>query len=286
MRLVFVLTFIILVLFSCKSRKYKGFRYIGEGFYYSLVQIGDKAGKSKPGDFLTVNLSYKTIRDSSFFRGTRKFRLKPHITKASLDYCFSKLNLGDSIIYLIPAKVFFEKNLHRNLPVFFDSLDIMKMEVRLLAIQTAAEYEKQKQDFLEWAKNMKLNENAILSTFLRDEKISVPPVREGFYIIPVRQGKGRTVKTGDHLWIRYKGKFLNGEYFDEMANSPLPVDFIYGTRMFLIEGLDRALSYMTEGEKAMVILPSSLAFGQEGSATGLVPPFTSLIYELELIRIE
>ena len=156
----------------------------------------------------------------------------------------------------------------------------------MLAIQTAAEYEKQKRDFLEWAKNMEQTENSILSAFLREEKINISPVREGFYMITVRPGKGRSVNVGDHIWIRYKGKFLDGKYFDEMADSPLPVDFVYGTKMFLIEGLDRALYYMKEGEKVMVILPSSLAFGQEGSATGLIPPFTSLIYELELIRIE
>jgi FKBP-type peptidyl-prolyl cis-trans isomerase FkpA len=286
MRRVIFIIIILLALYSCKSRKYKGFRFIGEDFYYSMIQIGDQNIKSKPGDFLTVNLRYKTMEDSSFFQGIRKFRIKFPTDKASIDHCFSLLCPGDSMIFIFPARIFFEVNLQRSLPAFFDSLDMMKMEVRLLSIQTSDEYEKQKKDFLDWAKDMKQKENAVLFTFLKDEKITIQPVSEGFYIIPVKAGSGRRVKPGDHIWIRYKGKFLNGKYFDGMLNSTSPVDFIYGTQMFLIEGLNQALAYLTEGEKVMVILPSSLAFGQEGSAGGIVPPFTSLIYELELVRIE
>ena len=226
------------------------------------------------------------MKDSIFFHGTRKFRLHPQVKKASLDYCFSMLSEGDSTIFLLPAKILFEENLHRSLPSFFDSTDMMKMEIRLLSIQTAKEYEKQKKEFLRWANAMKLKENVILSTFLKEEKITIPPVKEGFYIIPIYPGNGRRLVKGDHIWIRYKGKFLNGKFFDGTVNQASPIDFIYGTQMFLIEGLDQALSYLTEKEKVMVILPSSLAFGQEGSAGGIVPPFTSLIYELELVRIE
>jgi FKBP-type peptidyl-prolyl cis-trans isomerase FkpA len=286
MRLVFFFIFMVFMACSCKNFRYPGYSHISEDFYCSLIQMGDKDIKPKTGDFLTVILSYKTMDDSVFFHGTRKFRLLSQVKKASLDHCFSILSPGDSTRFLMPAKIFFEENLHRSLPVFFDSKDMMKMDIRLLSIQTAKEYEKQKKEFLRWAKDMKINENVILSTFLKDEKINIPPVKEGFYLIPIHPGNGRRVVKGDHIWIRYKGKFLNGKFFDGTVNLATPVDFIYGTQMFLIEGLDQALSYLAEGEKVMVILPSSLAFGQEGSAGGIVPPFTSLIYELELVRIE
>ena len=42
---------------------------------------------------------------------------------------------------------------------------------------------------------------------------------------------------------------------------------------------------MSEGEKALVILPSDLAFGETGSSTGIIPPFTSLLFEVELKKI-
>jgi len=54
----------------------------------------------------------------------------------------------------------------------------------------------------------------------------------------------------------------------------------------LIDGLDEALGRMYEGEKALVILPSELAFGSFGSAGGIIPPYTTLIYELEVLKVE
>lgn len=42
---------------------------------------------------------------------------------------------------------------------------------------------------------------------------------------------------------------------------------------------------MREGETAIVILPSKLAFGHKGSSSGIIPPYTSVIYELSLNKI-
>ena len=42
---------------------------------------------------------------------------------------------------------------------------------------------------------------------------------------------------------------------------------------------------MTEGEKSLFILPSEIAFGKEGSSTGIIPPYTSLIFEVEVLKV-
>jgi FKBP-type peptidyl-prolyl cis-trans isomerase FkpA len=281
--------FLLLIIFSicsCKNHKFQGFKYIGNDYYCSLVEIGDSEIKPGPGDYLTATLTYKTMNDSVFFHGTRKFRFLASGKKSSLDYCFSLLNPHDSMIFIFPSRDFFEISLKRSLPGFLKTKDLMKMEVRLQSIQTTAEYESEKSEFLEWVRDMKINEVQSLNNYIKNEKINIPPVKEGFYIIPLKPGNGRYIKTGDHIWISYKGKFLNGKYFDESVNPDSPIDFIFGTKMYLVEGLNQALSYLTEGEKVIIILPSSLAFGEEGSAEGIVPPFSTLIYELEIIRIE
>jgi FKBP-type peptidyl-prolyl cis-trans isomerase len=54
--------------------------------------------------------------------------------------------------------------------------------------------------------------------------------------------------------------------------------------MQVIGGLEEAIGRMREGEKALIILPSELAWGEKGSSTGIIPPFTSVIYELELLK--
>ena len=42
---------------------------------------------------------------------------------------------------------------------------------------------------------------------------------------------------------------------------------------------------MKEGDKTKIIIPSQLAFGEYGSSTGLIPPFTTVIYNLEIIKV-
>ena len=49
--------------------------------------------------------------------------------------------------------------------------------------------------------------------------------------------------------------------------------------------MEDAIGMMHEGEKALFIMPSELAFGENGSSTGIIPPFTSLIFEVELVAI-
>ena len=52
----------------------------------------------------------------------------------------------------------------------------------------------------------------------------------------------------------------------------------------MIAGLEDAIGRMREGQRALVILPSYLAWGEKGSSTGIIPPFTTVIYEVELLK--
>jgi len=63
-----------------------------------------------------------------------------------------------------------------------------------------------------------------------------------------------------------------------------PFQFVYGTEWQVVKGLEEAIGMMQEGEKALVILPSDLAFGSEGSSTGIIPAYTSLIFDVEIIK--
>ena len=50
--------------------------------------------------------------------------------------------------------------------------------------------------------------------------------------------------------------------------------------------MEKAIAKMHEGDKALVIIPSELAFGAEGSVEGIVPPFTPVVFEIELINVK
>jgi FKBP-type peptidyl-prolyl cis-trans isomerase len=273
------------ILFSACSR-YPGYKRLTPEIYYSLRQFGDPHKKALAGDYLTINLEYRTQKDSVFFSGVRKIKINNPSDDASVDHCFLEMNEGDSASFIIPAAKFFISTLKRSLPEFIKEDEIMKLNVKLLEIQSEKEFQTEKQLFIKWSAELSEYENIILRQFLNEEEPGIQPTREGFYMLPLRAGHGRKIKKGDHIWVHYEGKFLNGKYFDGTYRSREPVDFIYGSQYILIAGLDHALRYMAEGEKAMIILPSGLAFGDKGDDFGIIPPYTSLVYTLEVIKIE
>ena len=101
----------------------------------------------------------------------------------------------------------------------------------------------------------------------------------------LQEGVGKLIEPGDTITINYEGKFLNGKFFDSTIKRNQPFQFVYGTEWQVIKGLEEALSLMYEGEKSLFIFPSELAFGSEGSSTGIIPPYTSLIFEVEILEV-
>jgi FKBP-type peptidyl-prolyl cis-trans isomerase len=125
-----------------------------------------------------------------------------------------------------------------------------------------------------------------LQQFIKEEKIDAQPTESGLIFMPLEKGEGRKIEIGDTIMIHYEGIFLNGKYFDSTKRRKQPFQFVYGTEWQVIDGLEEGLSYLREGDKALFIVPSDLAFGSTGSSTGIVPPFTSLIFEVEVMMVK
>ncbi len=281
----YLLILISAMLFSGCS-KYPGYKKLTSQIYYSLRQFGEPARKAVAGDYLTLNIEYRTQYDSVFFSGIRKVKINKSADDSSVDNCFLALKQGDSASFIIPAVKFFSGTLKRSLPEFIKEDEVMIMNVRLMEIQTQKDFLIEKEHFIKWSVELSEYEKVLLKQFLSEEEPEMKAKKEGFYMLSIREGNGRKINKGDHIWVHYEGKFLNGKFFDGTYRSREPVDFIFGTQFMLITGLEQALTYMSEGEKSMIILPSELAFGEKGDDYGIIPPYTSLVYTLEVIKIE
>ena len=71
--------------------------------------------------------------------------------------------------------------------------------------------------------------------------------------------------------LSYKGSFLNGRSFEK---SPDNFEISYGTPDQLIKGLNYVIKTLKKGQNAKIILPSRLAFGENGSSNGTIAPYT------------
>jgi len=284
--IIYFSAFFLILFFSSCNNNYPGFTRSKTGIYYALHKIGESTVKARYGDYIITDISYQTMKDSVFFKGRRKFKLEAPLSQKSVNECFTMLSQGDSASFIIPAYDFFTNTLGKTMPSFIQSNENMKISANIVEIQSEEEYVSEKEAFLKWIDDFSEYEKEILRQFLKGSRISVKPTSSGLYYIKLVAGNGKKVKIGDTLVIDYEGRFLNGKFFDSTVKRYEPFQFVYGQEWQVIKGLEEGVGMMEEGEKALLIVPSDLAFGQEGSSTGVIPPYTSLIYELELKKIK
>jgi len=98
-------------------------------------------------------------------------------------------------------------------------------------------------------------------------------------------GTGPVPKRGDAILVNYTGKFTNGKVFDSsLAPGRKPFELHLG-RGEVIKGWDEGLSTMHVGGKRKLIIPPDLAYGQRGYS-GVIPPNTTLNFDVELLKIK
>lgn len=264
---------------------YPGFSKARHGIYYQLHTLGETGRKANYGDYITADIRYYTMDDSLFFEGRRKILLQPSDEKGSVDACFAMLNEGEKATFIISAEKFFTKTLETEMPQFIGAGEPMKILIHILDVQTEEEYDKEKVAFLNWINDFGEYEQVILRQFLEEEKLAVEPTTSGIYRLKIRDGRGPVIREGDTVTVNYEGRFLNGKFFDSTIRRNQPFQFVYGTEWQVVKGLEEAIGMMREGEKSLFILPSEMAFGTDGSSTGIIPPFTSLIFEVEILSV-
>ncbi|MDR1154265.1 MAG: FKBP-type peptidyl-prolyl cis-trans isomerase [Bacteroidales bacterium] len=273
------------LLFSCKE-PYPGYTRADEGIYYKLLMVGEQDPCCHFGDYVTASIAYVTMNDSVFFSGVRKFKVSQPDFPGSVDKCFTLMCKHDSAQFIISALDFFEKTLENVVPDYLSADGKMKISVNLMDIQTPEEYEREKEAFLHWIEDLGEYEKLLLKQYIRDAKIEIPPTEDGIYYIVQQTGSGPVVATGDTVVIHYEGHFLNGKFFDSTRRRNDPLQFVYGQQWQVIGGLEKAIGKMHEGDKALVIIPSEQAFGADGSVEGIVPPFTPVVFEIELMSVK
>ncbi|VEU20043.1 DEKNAAC100269 [Brettanomyces naardenensis] len=97
-------------------------------------------------------------------------------------------------------------------------------------------------------------------------------------------GDGKTFpQAGDLVTVHYTGTLENGKKFDSSRDRSKPFQFRLGQGM-VIAGWDQGFAKMSLGEKALLTIPGDLAYGSRGFP-GLIPPNATLLFDVELLRI-
>jgi peptidylprolyl isomerase len=124
---------------------------------------------------------------------------------------------------------------------------------------------------------------ALIASFKREnEGVELIIAKSGLRYFVLKAGKGKTPIVGDRVTIHLTSTFANGKKIASSRSRNQPMNFPVG-KDYLPAGLDMTLMQMKKGERRLLIVPDKLAFGARGAGGGLVPPFTTLVYDVELL---
>lgn len=126
-------------------------------------------------------------------------------------------------------------------------------------------------------------EEELINNYLKKNDIDTEPTESGLYYIELIRGTGASALQGDTVEIFYTGYFLSGGVFAYNMNSD-PHRFALGSGA-VIPGLDEGVSYMREGGEALLLIPSSLAYGSEGNYQLGISGYTPLAFEVILDKV-
>jgi len=107
----------------------------------------------------------------------------------------------------------------------------------------------------------------------------------GLQYIDVKVGEGTPAKAWDAVEVHYTGWLVDGTQFDSSLDRGKPINFILSEGR-VIKGWDEGVAGMKPGGVRKLIIPSNLAYGSSPPPGAPIPPNATLIFEVQLIKIQ
>jgi len=230
------------------------------GLEYTITVKGN-GKKPLTGDKVKVHYTGKllndTVFDSSVKRGQPfEFKLGAGQVIKGWDEAFLLLQVGDKATLKLPADIAYGAKEMGKIP----ANSTLIFDVELLDVTEA------------------------LKPWVPKTKDTIKTASGLKYIYFQKNDKGVAIVKGSNVKLHYTGSFKDGKVFDSSVERDQPFALkVGGGQVF--PGWEEALLLMKQGEKAKLIIPYQLAFGEQGRPP-LVPAKTDLILDVEILEVK
>ena len=140
--------------------------------------------------------------------------------------------------------------------------------------------EKQRAEAAEKYKGAKSEGEKYLSENAKKEGVTTLP--SGLQYQVLKEGNGKSPKATDKVVCHYEGMLIDGTMFDSSIQRGEPATFPLNG---VIAGWTEGLQLMKEGAKYRFFIPYQLGYGERGVGAS-IPPFATLVFDVELIEVK
>lgn len=258
-----------------------GYLNLEDGVVYHVRSLGEDNIAPAIGQYISYRLSIKDRVGRKIYatkkRGFDKdeYLRNTHNPEGAIQRNIHLFSEGDSISFIMNPQAFKEQFPFITVPKPSEEYHV---EMKITRIEYPEERDNRLMALVNQAK---LKESKEIEQYLSQiEDGNEFHLLKGVYLKTISPGDN-VVKKGEELKMNYLAYFLDGKKFDS-ASDQAPLHFEFGSKSQIISGLQTAIELTGYPATAEVIIPSQLAFGDEGSASEIVPPNTPVRYVFQV----
>ena len=191
---------------------------------------------------------------------------------------------GGTINFIIPSALGFDSTGYEQIILPYTPLKAKAMVHEILSKeQYDKKVEEQEKQHQAEAERMMALEQTMISDYVEKNGIAETPTESGLYIINREEGNGDLAQWGETVKVHYIIHNLKGDFVESSYDyDPLPFTIGQGEMILAIE---EAVMTMNKGAKVRLISPSKLAFGEYVIDEELLPAYSPMVIDLELVEI-
>jgi len=295
---VFIAFFSVLILFSCSGNKKNGYSKLKYHRAEYKIYSNDHGQAAKPGEYILYNILFqdnkgKIFQDSRDINNTLRERVIKDTSLlkdlTAVSEVLYKMAKGDSTFMFIPLTDEEKTGDMKNSDTLFFYITVRDI-VDEEKMRDMIEDEFLKQDAEDTEARIKQIEvdQKIMKAW--DEynkgllKGKLKRTKNGVECLILEEGKGAALTKGTRIKLGYYGMTMkDATPFENSFRSGKDFVMLLGTNQ-VIPGWDEAFLTMKEGTKAVIFVPSKLAFGKNGKSK-IIPPDANLVFYIELHEI-
>jgi FKBP-type peptidyl-prolyl cis-trans isomerase FkpA len=277
----------VLFLWSCSNRE--NYQKTTNGTRWKLERFSDSKKEVRTGSLVQFEWTVFDDKNIQIFQDRLFLKVDSIDKKRGLFQALLELKEGELGMFILKSR-----NLEKEIIKHLISADIdlnlekdLTHRISVDKIYNLEEFLNKRKEFLEWVSKQKpVNfnsiENQVIENYIDNQELTMVVSETGLCYQVFHDQPSTTTGFGKRVKIRYNGGVLgkNSEHITTIQ------DFYIGQELQVIKAIEEALLVMEKGDSATIIAPSTLAFGEKGSSTGLIPPASPVFYGIRLLECD